>query len=92
MHIDQIQPKMNRFKSEKVCFGNFDWLFESIRKIQYEKDILTVNSWAFEFYLWPPKASNSDELDKQGEPTMQSIKGAWVGQVVLRKQRFQKRS
>lgn len=92
MHIDQIQPKMNRFKSEKLCFGNFDWLFESVRKIQYEKDILTVNSWAFEFYLWPPKPSNNDELDKQGKPTMQSIKGAWVGQVVLRKRRFQKRS
>lgn len=44
MHNDQIQPKMNRFKSEKLCFGNFDWLFESVRKIQYEKDILTVNS------------------------------------------------
>ena len=39
-----MQPKMNRIKSEKLCFGNFDWLFGSIRKIQYEKDILTVNS------------------------------------------------
>ena len=57
-----------------------------------KKDILAVSSRASEFYHWPPKASNSNELDKQGKPTMQSIKGAWVGQVVLRKQRFQKRS
>ena len=44
-----------------------------------KKDILTVSSRASEFYHWPPKASNSNELDKQGKPTMQSITGAWVG-------------
>lgn len=70
MYINQIQPKMNRIKSEKLCFGNYDWLLGSKRKIQYQKKDI--------FYHWPPKASNSNELDKQGEPTMQSIKGELV--------------
>lgn len=43
-----------------------------------KKDILTVSSRASEFYHWPPKASNSNELDKQGEPTKQSIRGELV--------------
>jgi len=90
MYINQIQLKMNRFKSEKLCFGNYNnWLFGSIRKIQCEKDILTANSWASEFYHWPPTASNSNELDKQGEPTMQStvkvLRVSWSSSLAQRR-------